>query len=206
MFTRYRYVLFLVFVAAMAGAVGYGFAHRPSPVVLNVLPPQPTPLPALTATPGSIRCYVTGAVESPGVYLLQPGALVQDAVRKAGGPAAAADLVGINLAMVVQDQAQIVVPTRFVAATPSASSVFVATTPSAPSIMEGSRYSDLININTADKETLETLPGIGPVLAERIIDYRNEHGAFATVQDLINVKGIGAVTLEKLQPLITVWP
>jgi competence protein ComEA len=64
----------------------------------------------------------------------------------------------------------------------------------------------LVNINTAGSETLQTLPGIGPALAGRIIDYRDAHGPFVAVEDLLNVKGIGEVTLEKLRPLISVGP
>ena len=64
----------------------------------------------------------------------------------------------------------------------------------------------MIDVNTANNEMLQTLPGIGPVLADRIIDYRGEHGPFATIDDLTMVKGIGEATLEKLRPLITVGP
>jgi competence protein ComEA len=184
---RYRYLLFLIVALALIGAVGYGLAHRPPPLTLAVLPPPPTPLPTATPSPAPLHCHVVGPVNAPGVYTLPPGATVQDAIRAAGGPSADADLERLNLAVVVQGQQQIVVPRRQVA-------------PGAP----GGTGSGLLDINAADSETLQTLPGIGPVLAGRIIEYRDEHGPFATVDDLINVKGIGQATLEKLRPLIAV--
>jgi competence protein ComEA len=191
---RYRYVLFFIIALALVGAAGYGLAHRPPPLNFTVLPPPPTPLPTPAPTAAPVRCHVVGAVNAPGVYSLPPGSLVQDAIQSAGGPAADANLEQLNLAAVIQDQEQIVVPQRQAASAPGA--------PDAP---EGSA-TGLVNINTADSETLQTLPGIGPALAGRIIDYRDEHGPFVTVDDLTAVKGIGEATLEKLRPLITVGP
>lgn len=159
-----------------------------------MLPPQPTPLPTPLPTPGPLCCHVVGPVNSPGVYTLPPGSRVQDALQAAGGPTADADLERLNLAAVVQDQDQIIVPRRTMGLTPGSS----------PSV-RGSSI-DLVNVNTADSETLQTLPGIGPVLAGRIIDYRNAHGPFDTVESLMEVKGIGAATLEKLRLLITLGP
>jgi competence protein ComEA len=184
--------VFLALGAALVGAIGYGLANRPSAVILSVLPPQPTPLPTLTATPGPVRCYIVGPVKKPGVYTLPPGALVEHAIQAAGGPTADADLEQLNLAAVVQDQDQITVPRRPVVPIPSEQG-----TPERPG-------NELVNINTADSETLQTLPGIGPILAERIIALRNERGPYEKIEDLINVKGIGTITLEKLSPLITV--
>jgi competence protein ComEA len=186
--------VFLILALALFGAVGYGLVHRPPPLVLTVLPPQPTSLPTPKPTAAPVHCHVIGAVRTPGVYTLPPGALVQDAILVAGGPSDDADLERLNLATVVQDQEQIVVPKR------SAALKF-----DAPGNIVGSD-DGLVNVNTADGERLETLPRIGPVLAERIIDYRDQHGPFAAVDDLILVKGIGEATLEQLRPLITVGP
>jgi competence protein ComEA len=191
---RHRYVVFLILTLAMAGAVGYGLMHRPRPLVLTVLPPQPTSLPTPKPTAAPVRCHVVGAVRTPGVYTLPPGALVQDAVLAAGGPSDDADLERLNLATVIQDQEQIIVPEQ--------SAALRVNTPGTIVESDGG----LVNINTADSERLQTLPRIGPVLAGRIIDYRDQHGPFAAVDDLTLVKGIGEATLERLRPLTTVGP
>lgn len=188
---RYRYVLFSVIALALIGAVGYGLAHRPPPVTFTVLPPQPTPPPAPSPTAAPVRFHILGAVNAPGVYTLPPGARVQDAIEAAGGASADANLERLNLAAVVEDQQQIIVPGRQ-AATGSGA-------------LEGPGV-DLVNINTADSEALQTLPGIGPATADKIIAYREEHGPFNAIDDIVNVKGIGEATLEKLRPLITVGP
>jgi len=172
----------LLVVVLVAGVV-YGLTHRPSAAAITVLPPPPTPLPTAVPTPGPVRVYVSGAIVSPGVYVLPAGASVAEAVEAAGGPLAEADLGRINLAQIVQDQDQVHVP---------------STGGVAPQV--GGR----VNINQADSLTLQTLPGIGPAMAERIIAYRQENGPFTTVEDILNVKGIGPATLEKLRDLITV--
>ena len=157
--------------------------------MLTVLPPRPTSLPTPIPTAAPLCCHVTGRVNAPGVYILSPGAEVQDAIQAAGGASVDADLEWLNLAAVVQDHQQIVVPRR-----------------STDSKALDRPSAGLVNINTADSETLQTLPGIGPALAGRIIDYRDAHGPFVALEDLLNVKGIGEVTLEKLRPLISVRP
>jgi competence protein ComEA len=187
---RYRYVLFSVLGLALIGALGYGLTHRPAPLQLTILLPAPTALPTSTPTPAPVRCHVTGAVAAPGVYTLLPAASVNDALQAAGGPSIDADLEGINLAAEVQDQQQVFVPRR----------LWV------PARADGLTVPQLVNINTADEETLETLPGIGPALAGRIIAYREDNGPFIGVDDLVLVKGIGDATLEKLRPWITTGP
>ena len=177
---------------ALVGAVSYGLVHRPSPLVLNVWPAQATPLPTPVPTTAVVRCHVVGPVAAPGVYTLPPGSLVEDAIRAAGGPTADADLDRLNLAEKVHDQTQIVVPTCTEVRTRNLLDPPVQT------------ELDLININTSDADTLQTLPGIGPVLADRIIYYRDLIGYFDAVDDLIAVKGIGETKLEQLRPLITV--
>jgi competence protein ComEA len=136
--------------------------------------------------------YVTGAVERVDVYTLPPGSLVKDAVAAAGGATADADLEQINLAVEVYDQQQIHVPRKGEEVTPAATSVGVPST------------TDKIDINTASVEELDTLPGIGPAIAQRIIDYRTEYGAFAAIEDITNVKGIGPATFEEIKDLIAV--
>lgn len=159
---------------------------RPAPVQIIINPPIPTP----TQTPrGPLLIYVTGAVASPGMVQVAPGGRVQDVLSAAGGAASDADLVQVNLAAFVQDGDQIHVPAQ------GSSTGSALATPSG-----GLR----ININTADATALETLPGIGPITAARIIDYRTANGPFATPEDLMNVQGIGDATFESLAPLIRV--
>ena len=183
--TRYRYALFTLLVLVLAGAVGYGLAHRPPALVLTVLPPPPTALPTCTPTAGPSCCHIIGAVHMPGVYTLPRGARVRDAIQVAGGATDDADLGRVNLAALVQDQQQIVIPALV-------------------SVEPGTGGDALVDVNVADCETLQTLPGIGPVMAERIITYRETHGQFNTLEDLIQVKGIGEATLEKLRPWVIV--
>ncbi len=185
---RYRYGVFLVVALALIGAVGYGLANQPPPVTLAVLPPPPTPLPTLTPSAAPVRVHVVGSVNAPGVYTLPPGSSVQDAIEAAGRVSNDADLERLNLAAVLQDQQQVIVPSKQAGAAP------------------GALGGGLVNINTADSETLQTLSGIGPATAEKIIAYRDENGPFLAVGDIINVKGIGEATLEKLRPSITAGP
>ena len=105
-----RTVLVVVSAIGLFGAVAYALARRPSPVILNVQPPNPTPFPSITATPAPIRCHVLGAVKEPGVYALPVGAVVWDAVQVAGGLDADADVEDLNMAEAVHDEAQVIVP------------------------------------------------------------------------------------------------
>jgi competence protein ComEA len=152
--------------------------------------------PEPTATPVALLVHVAGWVHRPGVYELREGQRVIDAIDAAGGAKAGADLTAINLAALVTDAQQIVVAKRG-AAGPGASSSGTTTGP-------GAGGTELVNINTATLDQLETLPGIGEVLAQRIIDYREENGPFGSVEDLLDVSGIGDATLAELKPLITV--
>jgi competence protein ComEA len=155
----------------------------------------------------TLRIHVAGAVNRPGVQSLPAGARIADAVRAAGGPVGEADVQVLNLAAHLQDGAQIVVPrkgqTERVVALPSTVGVSSAT---AQPAWRGSRQQKLparaINLNTATAEELEALPGIGPSIAQRIVQHRAEKGRFQSLQDLDEVKGIGAKKLEQLQPYV----
>lgn len=136
--------------------------------------------------------HVAGAVRRPGVYRFGHGARVQDAVRRAGGPRPQADLNAINLAGEVSDGQQIVVPSRSGAGGNSgAGAAAGAVTPSAPSTP--------VNLNTATAEQLDTLEGVGPVTAQKILDWRREHGGFRSVDDLAQVPGIGPKRMAALR-------
>ena len=140
-----------------------------------------------------IQVHVTGAVTSAGVYLLEEGSRAHQAVEKAGGYLEDADLERINLAQPLFDGQQIFVPRKSDAG-------FIAGSGANPDLPGGK-----ININTATKSDFETLPGIGPARADRIIKYRQEKGYFYSVDDLLNISGIGAKTLDGFRELITVY-
>lgn len=128
--------------------------------------------------------HVVGAVRRPGVYRLSGGRRARDAVARAGGGTADADLGALNLAAKVADGQQIVVPSRT-----TAGSGVAAPGPEAP-----------IGLSQATVEQLDTLDGIGPATAEKIIKYRDENGGFGSVDELANVPGIGPKTLEAIRP------
>jgi competence protein ComEA len=138
---------------------------------------------------------VRGEVLRPGVYTLSIGSRVQDAIESAGGFTLKADRTAINQAALLQDGQQI-----------SVSAEGAARTIGNPNLVPGATEpaAELVNINTADVATLETLPGIGPALAQRIIDYRSENGDFSTIEEITNVSGIGQTTFDDIQDLITV--
>jgi competence protein ComEA len=146
--------------------------------------------PSPSASP--ILVYVAGWVRQPGVYQLHQGDRVIDAIRLAGGARRRADLASVNLAAFVTDAQQITVAKRGAVAGSGLGG-------------PNSGGSDpLINLNTATLEELETLPGIGPSLGQRIIDYRTDHGPFRSVEDLLNVSGIGDKRLADLRSKVTV--
>ncbi|MCI0520950.1 MAG: ComEA family DNA-binding protein [Chloroflexi bacterium] len=160
-------------------------------------------------TPQPIRVHVTGAAANPGVYALPAGSRVEAAIQAAGGLLPQANAAGLNLAALLEDGQKVEVafqpptptPTSEAAAleTPQAALAAEATASPAPASSGG-----LININTASQAELESLPGIGPALALRIIEYRDAHGPFATTQAIQDVSGIGPATFEKIRALITV--
>lgn len=147
-----------------------------------------------------VVAHVVGAVQSPGVVEVPPGARVHEAVEEAGGPASGAALDGLNLAEEVQDGVLIWVPTQEELDAGEAP-------PDDQGQSGGSAGGDgpaeLINLNTADAAALEELPGIGPALAERIVDHRESHGDFGAVEELAAVSGIGPAVLADVEDLVT---
>jgi competence protein ComEA len=146
---------------------------------------------------GEIVVYLSGAVHRPGLYKLKPGSRVVDAIEAAGGLAAVADSHRVNLAQSVKDGMHIYVPSTIPSApawgNPPASSAAAAV----------SQTSDRISINTAEKGELEKLPGIGPALAERIIDYRQTNGPFHETAELKKINGIGDAKFKRIKDKIT---
>ncbi|NDJ86089.1 MAG: ComEA family DNA-binding protein [Chloroflexi bacterium] len=201
----YFWVMIFALIGALLVAGGALLLYEPEATTVEILPPLPTATDLPTATPSPLEVYVTGAVLRPQERLsLAPGTRVEDAIEAAGGAAENANLDAVNLAQRLQDGDMIFVPTLPVQdqdddetgdSTPSPTVEISTPTPNAPR---------LVNINLADQAELETLPGIGPSLAGRILDYREANGPFATIEDLENVAGIGSRTIENLRPYITV--
>ncbi len=189
----WQHILLGTLLALLSAAGIYLIAVPPRGAPVQLLPP-PTPAPILVD--------VSGAVQQPGVYALPPGSRVQDAVVMAGGLASQADTNRLNQAKPLRDGDKLVVPAigEAAAAAPEAG---ISAPPAAVDL--GSEVdAGPVNINTATQQELETLPGIGPSRAKDILTYRETNGSFQTVDDLINVPGIGEVTLERLRPLVTI--
>jgi competence protein ComEA len=150
---------------------------------------------APTARAGSAKVVVdvTGKVRRPGIAVLRQGARIVDALRAAGGVRSGVDLAGLNLAQVLTDGEQVVV---------GAGAPVTGPVASAPT--SGSPVAALVDINTADETTLESLPDVGPVTATAIITWRTQHGAFTSVDQLLDVDGIGDATLAKLTAFVTI--
>jgi competence protein ComEA len=155
-----------------------------------VTPVQPAAKPK-AAAPKLVVIDVAGAVRRPGLYRLREGSRVDDAIAAAGGSTAKAQLGAVNLAAPVADGEQVVVPGRGVAAAAAAASPAAGSSPSAP-----------LDLNSATLEQLENLPGIGPVTAQKILDYRQQHGAFHSVAELQGVPGIGPAHMAQLKGLV----
>lgn len=187
---------------AVAAAVLLSGGDDTAPVV--IVAPEPTEIPE-QASPG-IRVHVSGAVMYPGVYEMSEGDRVMDAVASAGGVQPNADLASINLARRVQDEAQYHIP-RMGEPTlvPESSPVQQASIPNDRTASADGRASpSLINLNIATAQELELLPGIGQVMAGRIVAYREANGPFTSIDDVENVPGIGPKTLQSIRPLATV--
>ena len=159
------------------------------------------------APAGRIVVHVVGAVVSPGVVVLADGARVADAIAAAGGAASDADTEQLNLARVLGDGEQVRVPhagEQLVAPDPGPSPPGASGGGAAGASGGSTPGGGVVNINTAGAAELESLPGIGPALAARIVEYRDGHGPFASVDDLADVPGIGPAKLEALRSQATV--
>lgn len=179
-------------VVLAAAVVAWWSRPRPEPLV-PVLAATAPPSPLVTA-PAELVVAVTGKVREPGLVRLPPGARVADALAAAGGPLPDADLDYLNLARKLTDGELIVVgmppPPEQAGGVPGAGG--------------GPGTATKVNLNTATQAELETLPGVGPALAQRIIEYRTRNGPFGSVTELRQVSGIGDVRFAELRDLVTV--
>ncbi len=175
-------IAFLLLVVAIGGGGILLVTSRPDPVEIVINPPIPTP------TPGPIFVYITGAVINPQTILELPmNSRVQDVLTAAGGPAANADMDRVNLAGIVRDGDHIHV---------------YAIGEMEQVSLPAAQGANLINVNQASASQLEALPGIGPALARRIVDYRAANGPFSSLESLDAISGIGPSILENIAGFI----
>jgi competence protein ComEA len=144
---------------------------------------------------GRVTVDVAGAVKRPGVYRLSSSERVEDALKRAGGATRRADLSQVNRAAKLEDGRQILVPVRASRSAPAAAQAG-ATAPAAPD--------QPLNLNTATLEQLDTLDGVGPATAQKILDYRAEHGGFGSIEELDQIPGIGEKRLAALRERVRV--
>lgn len=178
-----------VALTAVLAGMWWGRGLRPPPVAI------PSPAPVATVVPTTVPdllVHVSGWVRDPGLVSVKRGARVGDAVGAAGGALPGARLEAMNLAGTVSDGEQVVVPG------PGGS------TPTEVSDAGQSGGDGLVHLNSATAAELEALPGVGPVLAERIVSHRDSRGDFAQVEDLLGVSGIGEAKLASIRDLVAV--
>ena len=175
-------VLLVVLVLADRLLLGAG-AAQPA----QVLPPPA----ALTTVDARLVVDVVGAVRRPGLYRLPQGTRVADALGRAGGLTRRADRTLVNLAAPLADGEQVIVPARVSGAAAGVSGGSGSAAPAGP-----------VHLNVATLEQLDALPGVGPVTAQKILDYRQKHGAFGTVDELDAIPGIGPARLDQLRDLV----
>ncbi len=200
---RYRpyLVMLLLFLVILIGTIFV--LRRPEPVAMVIITPTPRPTPTLALVLVDVR----GAIAKPGVYSLPSGSRVQDALALAGDILVNAEIRNINMARKLNDGEQLYIPVAGEApptpvppppaATPAkGEKVEKAPTPTKTPLGK-------ININTATIEELDVLPGIGPAIAQRIIDYRTQDGPFKQLEDLKEVRGIGDVLFSQVKDYIT---
>jgi len=194
---RYRpyLAMMLLFLVVLVGTIF--FLRRPEPTALALSTPTPRPTPTLA----SITVEVRGAINKPGVYALAAGSRVQDVLTLAGEMTNAADARALNLARKLNDGEQVYVPTLG-ETPPTTAPALTPALRSLPTVIK--QPIGKINLNTATLAELDTLPGIGPAIAQRIIEYRQQNGAFTKLEDIKKVRGIGDAMFEQIKELITV--
>jgi competence protein ComEA len=178
------YVAALLALLTLGGRFALGGQSEPP------TPVRPAGLRAEKAPARMLTVHVVGAVQRPGLYRLPEGSRTDDAIRRAGGPRPKAGLALVNLAAPVADGQQVVAPARGAAS---------SSVPGAPA---AGSAGGKVHLNSATLEELDTLPGVGPVTAQKILDYRTANGAFQSIDELDAVPGIGPTRLQELRPLV----
>ena len=214
---RNRNVVFIVLALLAAVGAAVFYVRQPSQEPIVIVPAQEADEPTPTATlpppppptPSPVRIYITGAVLNSDVYFLPAGSIVKDVVQAAGGFAPNANRDGINLALELQDQQQIHVPIEGEDNPPPPIQGGPADAPKTDESQQSPGQvqpaaGGVINLNTATLDQLDTLPGIGPAIAKRIIEYRDSIGGFAAIDQITQVSGIGESTFAKIKDQITV--
>jgi competence protein ComEA len=186
------YVAALVVALVVGGRFVMGGGETPS---AGAAAAGPAALTAEKAEARTVVVHVVGAVRNPGLYELEEGSRIDDAIQKAGGAKPRAALELVNLASPVADGQQVLVPA---AVEKGAAAGAAASAGGGAAAGLGER----VHLNTATLEQLDALPGIGPVTAQKILDYRTENGAFSSVDELDAVSGIGPARLEQLRDLV----
>lgn len=192
------------FLGIAAGVGGLAMMNRVQPTPIIIQPP-PTSVP--TATSGPLRVFVNGQVAAPDVYELPPGSILQAAVAAAGGLTNEADTAVINLALPLQDGMHVYVPAEGEMVAEPINLAAPGDVDSGSAIVDTTvtgSGGNPINLNTATLEELDSLPGIGPSTAQKIIEHRETNGPFATIEAIMDVSGIGPAKFEAIQELITV--
>lgn len=192
-FTRREQIMIAIIVVGIIAMSGVVFWPKEKPGAVVTPPPAAVEQKKELPKPKNVVVYVSGAVKHPGVVSMAYGSRVTDAVNLLGGPTETADMAGINLAALLVDGQQIHVPST--GETGGGAAVTTL----------GSRVAGgKININTADTAALDTLPGVGPSTAQKIVDYRKNHGSFTSMEDLKSVPGIGESKYQNLKDKITI--
>ena len=196
--SRHWGLLALLGLTAIATGLVAAYVRRPvapaPPIVVYQPSPRPTPSPPPMT---QIVVHVSGAVANPGVYQLPIGSRIDDAIKTAGGALLDADLNRLNLAARVADGQQVVVAMRQSAPTPAPAANGGRAVPM------GSPSAGRVNVNTASIPELDGLPGVGPVTAQRIVAYREQHGQFGRIEQLREAKLVNNATFEKIKDLVT---
>lgn len=190
---------FVLLVLSFVGGMKYGDYRSQQEVKKQSLlqaAEQASNAPTARSEPKTIQVYVSGAVKNPGVYTLKEGDRVYQSVEMAGGALPDAELKNCNMAALLQDGQQLVVPLP--------GEVPVQSSGTAAAGQAGSAAGGKININTAAPAELDSLEGIGPALAQRIVEYRQAHGAFQKIDDLKKVSGIGDKKFQVIKDRICV--
>lgn len=170
------------------------------PADMHFIPAGPTVTPQPTATPQPINVFINGAVTFPGIYELSHDARTQDLIQAASGFSAEAYVDIVNLAQPLSDGMHIHIP----AISDEQTEVPLISTPPSATKSDREAANNLIDLNRATKAELETLPGVGPSTAQKILDYREDNGPFNEIKDVMDVSGIGPAKFEKMAEFITV--